>query len=130
MLEIVILSLFILVFGVFPSIWYLRRKEKKIDDNQKKIIWDIYLFKDGLWFSIPIYLISAIVFYQDMQALVILTVIPVVLGLPWNIPALSIALAPNSDLVSWLCIFWIFIATTINCGYIYRKYISKSKKDV
>ena len=130
MLVIVALLLFILVFGILPSIWYLRRKEKEIDDNQKKIIWNIHLFKDGLWFSIPIYIISAIILYQDMQSLVILTVVPVVLGLPWNIPALSIALAPNSDLISWLCILWIFISTTINCGYIYRKYISKSKKGV
>lgn len=33
MLEIVVFSLIILVFGVLPSIWYLKRKDK-VDENQ------------------------------------------------------------------------------------------------
>ena len=56
-LNILIFLLIIGVFGVLPSVWYLKRKEK-VDDNKNPSIW--FLVSTLLLFCLNVFLSSII----------------------------------------------------------------------
>ena len=92
--------------------------------------------RKGLWLSIPTVGLSIIVIFWDKQSLIILTYIPIILGLPWNIPGLLIMLSAGTGhggneslntIIFYIGAVWVFIAVTMNGAYIASLY--KNKKD-
>jgi len=95
MLEIVVFSLIIVIFGILPSVWYLKRKTKVIIDensNPNKIIVLLAL----LLIVINTYL--AFVLGQDS--------IMYVLGRVYFLPALLVLFFSHNQKSRWNVIFY------------------------
>ena len=82
--------------------------------------------KKGLWLSIPLCGLSAIVVFGNMQSLVQVVYFPIILGLPWSIPGCIIMLMGIGHGISEFTIVvltitgavWIFLSVSINGAYI------------
>lgn len=91
----------------------------------KQYTWHII---NGFWLSIPTVGFSMYIILADIQHLVLLSLLPILIGLPWSIPATLIMLGAGlghggSETIKmfffFLSAFWIFIAVSINGANIY-----------
>ncbi|QOY52608.1 hypothetical protein [Candidatus Sulfurimonas baltica] len=101
----------------------------------KKYIWYII---SGFWLSIPTVGFSIYIILADIQHLVLLSLLPVIIGLPWSIPAALIMLGAGlghggSEAIKMffflLSAFWIFITVSINGANIYLLVKNEKKKE-
>ncbi len=91
----------------------------------------------GFWLSVPTVGLSIYILFEDIQQLVMLSLLPIVIGLPWSIPPSIVMLGAGlthggSEVAKifffFLGSFFVFISVSINGANIYSLLKNKNGK--